>query len=62
MRDSQNARPRYAYTGHGAVVAASLDDEKSDPDCRVGDEAATCRASRHPRRRQGSADLAEAKI
>lgn len=29
----------YAYCSHGAVVAPSVDEGKSEPDCRRGDEA-----------------------
>jgi hypothetical protein len=38
-REQRQARLVHAYCSHGAVVARSVDEGKSEPDCRRGDEA-----------------------
>src|SRR4029079_5578626 len=38
-REQRQAGLVHAYCSHGAVVAPSVDEGKSEPDCRRGDEA-----------------------
>jgi hypothetical protein len=39
VREQPPGLPDHAFTGHGPLVAASVDEGKSHPDCRVGDDA-----------------------